>query len=220
MPELLVPFLVVTALLIISPGPDMALVLRNGARKGAQGAWWTGLGCCVGNTVHATAAVVGLSAILAASAAAYTAIKIAGAVYLVWLGIQALWYSRPHCDVKASNPQRIPRHRFAVPAPPTPIGRSWYKDFLQGIMNDLLNPKIALLFLTLLPQFVAGNEPRMATSLKLAAIFVLISIVWWWFFSLAVGGIGGILNRRSVRMWFERVTGVVLISLGVTVVLE
>jgi len=87
-------------------------------------------------------------------------------------------------------------------------------------MIDLLNPKIALLFLTLLPQFVAVSEPRMTTSLKLAVIFVLISIVWWRLFSLAVGGIGGILSRRSVRAWFERITGVVLVGLGVTILLE
>ncbi|MGH3915665.1 MAG: LysE family translocator [Pseudonocardiaceae bacterium] len=219
MPELLVPFLIVTLLLIISPGPDMALVLRNGARKGAPGAWWTGLGCCVGNTVHATAAVVGLSATLAASATAYTAIKIAGAAYLVWLGVQALWSSRSHLGIKATSRQRVSRRNSSVLAPRPMTHGSWYKDFHQGIMNDLLNPKIALLFLTLLPQFVAVNEPRVITSIKLAAIFVLISIVWWWLFSLAVGGIGGMLSRQSVRAWFERVTGVVLIGLGVTVVL-
>jgi threonine/homoserine/homoserine lactone efflux protein len=239
MPELLVPFLVVTALLIISPGPDMALVVRNGARRGANGAWWTGLGCCVGNTIHATAAVVGLSAILAASATAYTVIKLAGAAYLVWLGIQALWSSRPFRGRRASHQQGTAEQKPAVTSEPTtsepvtsepvtsepvmsgpPPRGSWFTDFRQGIMSDLLNPKIALLFLTLLPQFVAVDESRVTTSLKLAAVFVLISIVWWRLFSLAVGGIGGVLSRGPVRAWFERVTGAVLVGLGITVIFE
>lgn len=216
MPELLVPFLAVTALLIISPGPDMALVLRNGARRGAPGAWWTGLGCCVGNTVHATAAVVGLSAILAASATAYAVVKIVGAVYLVWLGIQALWYSRSRRREGSSSPGSADT---TFPWPPAQHG-SWLSDFRQGVMSDLLNPKIALLFITLLPQFVAVDESRVATSLKLAAVFVLISIMWWRIFSLAVGGIGGLLNRGRVRTWLERLTGTVLIGLGVTLMFE
>jgi threonine/homoserine/homoserine lactone efflux protein len=229
MPELLVPFLVVTALLIISPGPDMALVVRNGARRGANGAWWTGLGCCVGNTIHATAAVVGLSAILAASATAYTVIKLAGAAYLVWLGIQALWSSRPFRSRRVNHQQGAAEQKPALTSQPVtsepvtsgpPPRGSWFTDFRQGIMSDLLNPKIALLFLTLLPQFVAVDESRVTTSLKLAAVFVLISIVWWRLFSLAVGGIGGVLSRGPVRAWFERVTGAVLVGLGITVIFE
>jgi threonine/homoserine/homoserine lactone efflux protein len=223
MPELLVPFLAVTALLIISPGPDMALVVRNGARRGATGAWWTGLGCCVGNTIHAGAAVVGLSAVLAASATAYTVIKIAGAVYLLWLGLHALWSSRPQRGHRVQRPPSAAgaEHSPGVARRSQSAHRgSWLKDFRQGIMSDLLNPKIALLFLTLLPQFVAADESRVTTSLKLAAVFVLISIVWWRLFSLAVAGIGGMLSRGPVRAWFERLTGAVLVALGVTIIFE
>ena len=90
MPDLLLPYLGVIAVLTITPGPDMLLVLRNGIRGGSSAAWATGLGCCTGIAVHATLAVLGLSAILAASSEAFTAVKVAGAVYLVWLGLQAL----------------------------------------------------------------------------------------------------------------------------------
>src|ERR671914_2075168 len=90
MPDLLLPYLGVIAVLTITPGPDMLLVLRNGIRGGSGAAWATGLGCCTGIAVHATLAVLGLSAILAASDEAFTVVKVAGAAYLVWLGVQAI----------------------------------------------------------------------------------------------------------------------------------
>src|SRR5918997_5477468 len=90
MPDLLVPYLAVIAVLTITPGPDMLLALRNGIRGGTHAAWVTGLGCCTGIAIHATLAVLGLSAILAASSEAFTVVKVAGAAYLVWLGLQAL----------------------------------------------------------------------------------------------------------------------------------
>src|SRR5437763_10253533 len=90
MPALLLPFLGVVAVLTITPGPDMLLVLRNGLREGSRTAWFTGLGCCAGIATHATAAVLGLSALLAASAAAYAAVKLAGAAYLGYLGARML----------------------------------------------------------------------------------------------------------------------------------
>src|SRR5947208_8534611 len=90
MPALLLPFLGVVAVLTITPGPDMLLVLRNGLREGSRTAWFTGLGCCAGIATHATAAVLGLSALLAASATAYAVVKLAGAAYLAYLGSRML----------------------------------------------------------------------------------------------------------------------------------
>ena len=189
-------------MLTVTPGPDMALVLRNGVRGGAPLAWWTGLGCCAGITVHATLAVLGLSAILAASAAAYTVLRIAGGVYLIYLGAMALLGSfRDH----------------ATPSlPEEAVGRG--EAFRQGVLSNILNPKIALLFLTLLPQFIGDTEPRLTTSAVLAATFLGVAVLWWRLFSLGVGALGSILSRRRVRVVFERVTGVVLVALGIRVV--
>ena len=208
-PSLLVPFLLVVALLTVTPGPDMVLVLRNGAGGGTSAAWRTGLGCCTGIGVHASAAVLGLSAVLAASAAAFTVIKLAGAVYLVWLGVSALLSSfRRGAN---SPPDSLPS------APPASRPGGFYR---QGLLTNLLNPKIALLFLTLLPQFVAAGEPRVATTAELAVVFLLIAVLWWRLFSLAVGGLGALLSRRRVRTVLDRVSGTVLIGLGVRVALE
>jgi threonine/homoserine/homoserine lactone efflux protein len=202
MPQQLVPFLLVVAVLTITPGPDMALVLRNGVRGGAVPAWWTGLGCCTGIAVHATAATLGLSALLAASAQAYTVVRLAGAAYLVYLGVTAL--------VKAR------RGRSAAEAPPAPAADRW-SAFRQGVLSNLLNPKIALLFLTLLPQFIGVGEPRLATSATLAAVFLCVAVVWWRVFSLAVGALGRVLSQERVRLALERLTGAVLVGLGIRV---
>jgi threonine/homoserine/homoserine lactone efflux protein len=200
MPDLLLPYLGVIAVLTITPGPDMLLVLRNGVRGGTRAAWLTGLGCCTGIAIHATLAVLGLSAILAASSEAFTVVKIAGAAYLVWLGVGAL--VRPG---ELTEPDAAQRRGSA---------------YRQGLFTNLLNPKIALLFLTLLPQFVADGEPRVATTAVLAAIFLAGAVLWWRAFSLLVGPLGRFLSRPRVVAWFERGTGALLVAIGVRVAFE
>jgi threonine/homoserine/homoserine lactone efflux protein len=177
-------------------------------RGGSRTAWWTGLGCCSGIAVHATAAVVGLSALLAASATAFTVVKLAGAAYLVYLGASALWHSRGTGGA-APEPAEGPA--------PAVIGRA--AAFRQGAVSNLLNPKIALIFLTLLPQFVSAGEPIVATTAVLAAVFLALAVVWWRVFSWGVAALGLVLSRRRVRTMFERATGVVLIGLGLRVAL-
>jgi threonine/homoserine/homoserine lactone efflux protein len=205
MPQQLIPFLLVVAVLTVTPGPDMALVLRNGVRGGTRQAWWTGLGCCAGIAVHATAAVIGLSALLAASATAYAVVKLVGAAYLVYLGLSALWHTR-----RAAAPTAELQQGETTPA----------RAFRQGVLSNVLNPKIALLFLTLLPQFVSGDEPRLATSATLAAVFLGVAVVWWRVFTLLIAPLSRALSKQQVRTAFDRVTGVVLVALGLRVALE
>ncbi|SDM99621.1 Threonine/homoserine/homoserine lactone efflux protein [Allokutzneria albata] len=187
----------------------MALVLRNGVRGGTAAAWWTGLGCCAGIAVHALAAVVGLSALLAASATAFTVVKLAGAAYLVWLGVQALWAARHGLrGVQASLTDAVKE----------PMARG--AAFRQGVLSNILNPKIALLFLTLLPQFVAAGESRMATSAVLAAVFLALAVAWWTVFSVLIGKLGRLLSAPRVKLALERLTGAVLVALGLRVALD
>lgn len=250
MPDLLVPYLAVIAVLTITPGPDMLLALRNGIRGGAHAAWVTGLGCCTGIAIHATLAVLGLSAILAASSEAFTVVKVAGAAYLVVLGVQAVVGSfrggaRSPGDSALPPPsggayaahqrssagahvalRRSSAGAHTAPpwggdrASPVPVGVPAGGYFRQGLVTNLLNPKIALLFLTLLPQFVAGGEPRVATTALLAAVFLGIAVLWWRAFSLVVGPLGRFLSRPGVVAWFDRVTGALLVGLGVRVAVE
>lgn len=205
MPARLVPFLGVVALLTLTPGPDMALVLRNGIRAGASAAWWTGLGCCTGIAVWALAAMAGLTAALAASAAVFTALKLAGAAYLVYLGVAALWGSRHELAPRPPSTEPVPADRRLA--------------FRQGLVSNLLNPKIGLLFLTLIPQFVSPEEPQLRTSLTLSLVFLGIALLWWRAFSLAVHVLGRMLSRRRVRAALERLSGAVLVGLGIRVAL-
>lgn len=214
MPDLLLPYVGLIVLLTITPGPDMVLVLRNGLRAGTSAAWVTGVGCCSGIAIHAVAATAGLSAILAASAEAFTVLKLAGAAYLVWLGVTSI----------ASTIGRRGDEEEAL----TALARSGPERsrvdlraaFRQGLVSNLLNPKIAILFLTLLPQFVDTGEPRAATTAVLAATFVAIGLIWMRLFSLALGPISRALRRGSIGVYIERVTGVALIGIGVGVALE
>jgi threonine/homoserine/homoserine lactone efflux protein len=185
----------------------MALVLRNGVRGGVSLAWWTGLGCCAGIAVHATAAVIGLSALLAASATAFTVVKLVGAAYLVYLGLSALWHTRK---------KPVAQHEALVEQSEISPALA----FRQGVLSNVLNPKIALLFLTLLPQFVGAGEPRLATSAVLAGVFLGVAVLWWRVFTLLISALSRVLSRQRVRTTFERVTGVVLVALGLRVALE
>lgn len=207
MPELLLPFLGVVALLTVTPGPDMLLVVRNGLNSGVRGAWRTGLGCCLGISVHATAAVLGLSAILAMSAEAYATVKLAGAAYLAYLGVRMLISAIMSGDASAEAVES---------APPRACGAA----FRQGLVTNLLNPKITLLFLTLLPQFVAGDEPRLRTTAVLAAVFLGIAMLWWRTFSLAVGPISRVLRGHRSRRILDAVAGVALLAISAGVAVE
>jgi threonine/homoserine/homoserine lactone efflux protein len=208
MPELLVPFLGVVALLTITPGPDMLLVVRNGLRAGSSAAWRTGLGCCLGISMHATAAVLGLSVILKASVTAYFVVKLAGAAYLAYLGARMLISAI--MSGGGGPVEEGPERESEREAP----------AFRQGLITNLLNPKIALLFLTLLPQFVSAGEPRLRTTAILAAAFLCIAVLWWRAFSLAIEPISRVLHGERCRRALDGVAGTAFLVISARVALE
>jgi len=208
--EQLLLFLPGSILVNLVPGPDMALVMRQVFLGGTGLAQRTILGNMTGIVVHATALAIGLSALLVASAEAYTVVKLAGAAYLVYLGVQTLRAAR-HVDVEAEGEAVEARAR------PVPSMRTAY---VQGLVSTVLNPKPALLFLTYLPQFIDESRavaPQIAT---LASIHILIGLAWMTFYAHVVQRAHRTLTRRDVRQWLEGATGVVLIALGLRVALE
>lgn len=224
MPELLFPFLGVVALLTVTPGPDMLLVVRNGLADGPRAAWLTGLGCCLGISVHATAAVLGLSAIFKASPTAYAVVRFAGAGYLAYLGIRMVVSALMTVDA-APETATVPGAVPAVSAPDAesagvPATAAGRGAFGQGLVTNLLNPKIALLFLTLLPQFVAAGEPRLRTTAILAAVFLVIAVLWWRGFSLALGPISRLLRDRRARRALDGVAGTALLAVSAAVAFD
>jgi threonine/homoserine/homoserine lactone efflux protein len=197
-----VAFAGVAALIIVLPGPDMALVLQNGLGRGRRAAVEAALGVNAGLLVWAVAAAVGIAALLRASAPAFMVLKLAGAAYLVWLGLRALGEAwRGSFEASA-----VPLRRRTSP-------------FRQGLLSNLLNPKIALVFTTLIPQFIDSGQPAVARTLLLAAIFIIMGLVWLTSYALLVAQVGTLLKRSVVRA-LNAVTGTVLASLGVRLAFE
>ena len=188
----LLAFAGVALVLSVTPGPDMALVLRNTVRDGRAAGFRTVAGIAVGLLGWAAASAVGVAAVLAASATVFTVLKLAGGVYLVYLGVQSLRSLR----------------RGTVHEPTTrPSG----SPFRQGLVTNLLNPKLAVLFTTLLPQFVSHGDPAAKPAL-LAALFIAIGLTWLVAYVFLIGAIA---RSTSFRRSMEAVTGVALIALGV-----
>ena len=145
--------------------------------------------------IHATASALGMSAVLATSATAFTVMKIAGAAYLMWIGIQSF---RTKENVARGDAR--------------PNGRR--SPFMQGFLTNLLNPKVAIFYLTFLPQFISPGEPVLRRSLFLAGVHITMGVVWLTAYAWFVDRLGAVLTRPRVKAWLERVTGGLLIALG------
>lgn len=193
-------FAIAALVLIMVPGPDQVLITRNALAGGRWGGLLTLLGGALGLTVHASAAALGLSALLLASATAFTVLKIVGVAYLLWLGLQTLREAR--------RSRRDPAAELAVAVP----GRRW-AYLRQGLLSNALNPKVALFFVTFLPQFLPtdSGSPR-GEALLLSAIFAVLYLAWFSMYILAVDRLGTWLRRPSVKARIERVTGLVLVT--------
>jgi len=187
----------------VIPGPDMALVTRQVFVGGPPLAHRTIFGNLTGILVHGMALAAGLSALLVASATAYTAVKLAGAAYLVYLGVQALLASR----------------RPPTGAAPAAIGGP-RRAFAQGLISTVLNPKPALFFLTFLPQFVDRDAPVLPQTMSLAAIHVVVGLIWLSAYARLVHSARRVLTAPRVKARLERTTGAVLIAFGLRVAVE
>jgi threonine/homoserine/homoserine lactone efflux protein len=267
----LLAFLPVALLLTLIPGADTALVTRNALAMGLRGARWTILGIAAGCLTHATMSALGLSAILATSARAYEAVKLVGAVYLVWIGVQSIRQARAggrpgslagvgdtsadsstaglrpsarndtdsglrpsarndtdsglrpsarndtdsglrpsaRNDTSRSNSERAERVEEPATLPPHEG-----HPFTQGFLTNILNPKVALFYLTFLPQFIPAGAPVLRTSLLLAMIHNLLGFAWLSLYARFVDRLRVTLARPAVKGWLERVTGGALVLLG------
>jgi RhtB (resistance to homoserine/threonine) family protein len=203
----LLVFVGVAAVVIVVPGPDTAVVTKNVLVHGRRAAFGTSLGVGAGLSVWTIAAALGVASVLRASDVAFTVLKLAGALYLVWLGIQALRAAR---HAKSSTGS-------ALPSTPT---MSALGGFRQGFLSDLANPKIGIFFTSLLPQFVDPGHSVLLPFLALGAVFVLMTVVWLSAYCLVAARAADTLQRPRVKAALDRVTGVVLIALGLRLAIE
>jgi threonine/homoserine/homoserine lactone efflux protein len=201
-------FLGVSFVVIATPGPDTAMTIRNTLLGGRVGGVFTAFGIAVGQTIWAFATSVGIVALLIASEPVFVAVKYAGAVYLIYLGVQALREA-----VRPSVPQDIA---------PTGRGQSLtrLRAFRQGVVSDLGNPKMAVFFASLLPQFVPPGGASFSALLLLGCIFALMTFAWLALYAAVVARVGDFLRQGSIRRAVEGLTGLVLVGLGVRLATE
>jgi len=195
----LAAFLGVSAVVIVTPGQDTALTIRNTLFAGRRGGVATAAGVMSGQLAWAIAASAGLSAVLLASEPVFTAVRIAGAAYLVVLGAQALAAAvRGELEARAMVRRR----------PRAPYG--------QGVISNLGNPKMAVFFTSLLPQFASS----FAAMLALGVLFASFTLVWLSLYAVAVAKAAGFLRRSRVRRALDALTGVVLVALGLRLAVD
>ncbi len=221
MPTQIWSFVGVAALIIIIPGADMALVANNTIRRGRAAGFRTVAGAGLGLGVHASAAVAGLSAVIATSATAFSVVKVAGAIFLIWLGLATLWatYS-PSIKPELHTEPRDTAARGEEPGSPLERGPSTGRDpFLQGFLTNVLNPKLAVFFLSFLPQFVSSNASATPQIVILSAVFISMGAAWLSVYVVAVDSMSDVLQRPAVEAWTGRVVGVSLAGLGLRLAL-
>ena len=204
MPHHLWLFLLGSVVITLVPGADMALITRQVLTRGRPAAQLTVFGNLSGLVVHATALAVGLSALLVASATAYTAVKLAGAAYLVYLSVQSLRDARRSRTHVEQQPIRRPRGNA----------------YLAGLISTVLNPKPALFFLSYLPQFIDRNHAVVPQVAFLAGIHIVVGFVWLSVYASLVSRLQTAIARPRVKAAMERISGAVLVALGLRVALE
>ncbi|MGA5271433.1 LysE family translocator [Streptomyces lydicamycinicus] len=206
-------FALFALLVTMAPGPDTLLVLRNCVRGGRRTGAATAIGAAAGSLAWAVAAAVGLAAALERWDAAFTVVRLAGAAYLVLLGGQALWAHRRSAaaatPAAAPDPFDAPEPDGRVAAPLAPP-----RAFRQGLLSCLLNPKVGIFFVAVVPQFLPEGHSVLGTTLLLGAVDAVIAAGWLLLVVVCAGRLLRRLRRPRVHRNLERTTGGVLIALG------
>lgn len=192
---MLLTFAVTALVMIMIPGPDAALIMRSSLAHGRAAGLLTMLGGLFGLAVHASAAAIGLSALLAASPTAFAVLRWAGIAYLFWLGIQSF---------------------MAKPVSRQDVQKTTTLHYVRnGFLSNVLNPKVLLFFVTFLPQFMVGQSP-----LLLSAVFAALYAVWFTFYNVVVDRVGVLLRTPRVRKRIERITGLLLVAFALRLVVQ
>jgi len=201
-----VAFVAVSALLIMTPGPDTALVVRNALVAGRRAASVTTAGIALGMVCWATAAVLGIAVLIETSAVAFTVLKLAGAVYLCYLGVRTLLsgFKKSDDTVAVMGSAASMSDRIA---------------FGQGLLSNLTNVKTGLFFITVIPQFISSADTPLRWALMFL-VFEAILIGWLNLYAVAAGRAGRSRAAATIRRALNRLSGIVLVGLGLKVAFE
>jgi threonine/homoserine/homoserine lactone efflux protein len=196
-------FVGLSAVVIMTPGQDTALTIRNTLLGGRAAGVATASGVALGQASWTLAASLGLTALLVASEPAFVAIRVVGAAYLVYLGAHSIWLA-------------IGRHPTPVLAEAPPATMLTTRTALrQGTLSNLANPKMAIFFSSLLPQFAQSGSSTFASMLLLGVVFVGMTLAWLSAYAMVVARVGHVLRRPRILRAFEAVMGAILVAFGV-----
>ncbi len=215
----LLAFLGVSLVVIVVPGPDTALTIRNALAGGRRPGVATAAGVATGQAVWTVATSVGIAELIQASEPAFVVMKAVGAVYLVALGLQSLWTAaRPSAGDRLRSPTGGP----GTGGSGSRAGRAGLgpgRPFRQGVISNLANPKMAAFFLSLLPQFASPGRGAGGVVL-LGLVFCLMTFAWLALYATAVDRLHALLSRTAVRRAIDAVMGTLLMALGGRLALE
>lgn len=198
-------FVLMSILLIILPGPDTGLVTHNTISLGKQGGLKTAMGTSMGILVHTLAAVLGLSAIIVKSAVLFSVFKYVGAIYLIYLGITSLWSLRK---------------KGAVPEEKEGKQLKNASCFRQGFLTNVMNPKVAVFFLTFLPQFLVPEKGVFLQFLFMGLTYTVLTILWFLLYVYCIHSISAWLKKPAAQRGIQGATGIVLLGFGLKLALE
>ena len=204
----LVTCLVAVTLLTITPGLDTLLIIRNTSRGGWRDGAVSSLGICSGLFIHASVSALGISILLLETVWAFTALKLAGAAYLLWLGL-ASWYRAAKKSGGITFAPSVAASEF-----------SWWRSLREGFLSNVLNPKAVIFYMAFLPQFIDPARPALSQSLLVAAIHFTIAMLWQCLLAATVERARVLLQQRRIGVIFDGLTGAVMVYIGLRLVLE
>lgn len=203
-------FIAAVMLLSVTPGPDTAYIVGRSIAQGRGAGVVSALGIALGCVVHTLACAFGLTALLAASVTAFTIVKFAGAIYLIYLGIRLILVKPAAAKTGDKNSEAEAIRARAAP-------KSLQQLFTQGFVTNVLNPKVVLFFVSFIPQFVAADSAHKTLAfLALGLVFVLVSTFWNTFVAWIAGSVTQRFSGKpSVKLWLDRVVGSAFVGLGI-----
>jgi len=200
-------FVLMCIFVIILPGPDTAIVTKNTITAGKAGGLKTVFGICCALLIHTSAAVLGLSALIVKSAFLFSIFKYVGAIYLIYLGVKTL------CSLKKKEAAAS----VEINSISTSVSSTCYK---QGFLTNLLNPKVAILFLTFFPQFVESKSNTILPFLTMGMIYILLTIIWSILYVYLIHQISTFMKKPKTQSMIEGITGTILVGFGIKLFLE
>lgn len=200
-------FIAIATVVLVTPGQDTALTIRNTLVGGRPSGVATAAGVAGGQLVWTVAAAAGMTAVLVASEPVFTAIRLAGSAYLIYLGATTLW---------AAWRGQAHDHNVTGASP----GRSTRRALRQGFVSNLGNPKMVIFFSSLLPPFAPAGIPPFLGMLTLGVVFVLMTVTWLSAYAWVVARAGAVLQRPRIRRWLDTAMGIVLVALGLRIAAE